>query len=502
MNKKTLQSYVDVLRQAGVLADCRIETSESKVIINHLSYNSMDVIPGTLFICKGRAFKKEYLAEAFDKGAVCYIAERPIMEDRPCIIVSNLRKALIAISEFHYDDCWKEKLDIIGVTGTKGKSTTVVFLDAILEDYCNSHDLGPVGMLTGIYNYDGEKKRKAHLTTEEILELNRNLYNCVENGCRYAVMEVSSQALRYGRTGSVDFKTGIFLNIGEDHISESEHRNMEDYFNSKLRLIGKSQTVCINLDMDREYLEKVRKKAFHRCRRVITFGTVPEADCYGFDIKETLDSLSLKVRVGGRTEELHVNIGGAYNVENVLASVAAAVSLDIPFENVKRGLAHVKVPGRMEVFQLPDKDVTVIVDYAHNEMSYNALFESINRDCPERKKLFLFGCVGGRAFNRREEGGRIADREADRVILTEYDYGTESIDDICSEIREYISPEKDVKIITDRQKAVEYALESSRDGWVVVLAGYSSGDCLIRGRKAVPVPCDTETVKKYIAEHN
>ena len=156
----------------------------------------------------------------------------------------------------------------------------------------------------------------------------------------------------------------------------------------------------------------------------------------------------------------------------------------------------------MEVFQLPDKDVTVIVDYAHNEMSYNALFESINRDCPERKKLFLFGCVGGRAFNRREEGGRIADREADRIILTEYDYGTESIDDICSEIREYISPEKDVKIITDRQKAVEYALESSRDGWVVVLAGYSSGDCLIRGRKAVPVPCDTETVKKYIAEHN
>ena len=99
----------------------------------------------------------------------------------------------------------------------------------------------------------------------------------------------------------MDFKTGIFLNIVEDHISESEHRNMEDYFNSKLRLIGKSQTACINLDMDREYLEKVRKKAFHRCRRVITFGTVPEADCYGFDIKETLDSLSLKVRVGGRT---------------------------------------------------------------------------------------------------------------------------------------------------------------------------------------------------------
>ena len=165
------------------------------------------------------------------------------------------------------------------------------------------------------------------------------------------------------------------------------------------------------------------------------------------------------------------------------------------------GLAKVKVPGRMEVFTLPHKDVKVVVDYAHNKMSYEALFKSINMACPERKKMFIFGCTGGRAFNRRKVAGEIAAKEADKIILTEDDYGTEPFEKICDEIKAHIPKDKDVRVIKMREEAVTLGLEESKDGWIVITTGFSSGNKLKRGNKFEYSPCDLDIVTKYIQEH-
>lgn len=500
--KKIIKDYIELLRLCDVLNYCRLEDGDEQKKIEYLSYNSMDVKGGTLFICKGRTFKEEYLLSAAEKGAVCYMAEEELSTELPAIIVKDVRKAMSLISEFFYGGIWNEKLDMIGITGTKGKTTTAYFIKAVMDAYTASLGEKPIGLITGVYKYDGEKTEKSNkMTTPETLELHSHLAKCAENGCKYLVMEASSQGFKYRRTDALKFRVGCFLNISEDHISKYEHRDMEDYFLSKLKIVEQSETVCLNLEMDEQYRDRVAEKARAEGKRLVTFGRREGADIFGFDIDAQIDCIRMKVKEGSATEELFVNIGGFYNADNVLAAVATARALSVPFKIIREGLACVKVPGRMEVFSLPDKDVKVVVDYAHNKMSYEALFNSINIACPERKKLFIFGCTGERAFNRRKIAGEIADREADRIILTEDDYGNEPFEKICGEIKEHISEGKDVRTVKNREEAVTMGLEESEDGWIVVMTGFSTGNKLKRGNKFEPSLCDLDMVKKYIKEH-
>ena len=504
MRKKNLKEFKTMLERKGLLVSSQIEDVQQQ-IIEYISYNSMDIKENTLFICKGMNFKEEYLNDAIEKGAVCYIGEREIKKDFPPIIVSDMRKAMSYTGCMFYDGIWNEKLSMIGITGTKGKSTTATFVKSIIDDYCRSIGEKETGFISGIYTYNGKRKEKAKkMTTPETLQLHKLLWECAENGCRYLVMETSSQALKYGRTDALHYKVGGFLNISEDHISDREHPDIEDYFNSKLKLFSQCEIACINMDMEEKYLEKVMSEASAKCKKIITFGNTKKAekaDYYGYDIKSSPESLSFKVRNEYGTEDITVSIGGFYNASNALAAIALTRALGIPFENIKNGLASVKVAGRMELYHMTNKDVDVIVDYAHNKLSYCTLFENINRLYPGRKIMLVFGCHGNKAYNRRKDLGELSNIYADRIVLTEQDPGTESVIDICNQIKQHIDADKLLNIIEDRGEAIAYACDAVEDGWVMVIAGNGADGYQKRGLTYVELPTDGERVQKYIDEN-
>ena len=513
-NYKKLSEYMDLLCREELTAQAAVfDEADLERNIEYISYNSMDVKPGTLFICKGLNFKDEYLADAIERGAVAYLAEREYTELEavkgiPYVIVNDMRRAMSQVSAFYHDCIWNDGLAMIGITGTKGKSTTATFVKSIMDDYTRSIGKKEIGFLSGIYTYDGTRKVKAKkMTTPETLELHRHLASCVENGCEYLVMETSSQALKYERTAALDYKVCGFLNVSEDHISDREHPTIEDYFQSKLMIFQQSETACINMEMEDKYLSRVLDAACSVSCKISTFGRVEGADFYGYDVESTPSSLKFKVdwkdEAGEtHTEEITVSIGGFYNASNALAAIAMTRALGVPFENIRSGLANVKVAGRMELYTMPHKHVDVIVDYAHNKLSYQTLFENVKKLYPERKILLVFGCHGNKAYNRRKDLGELADQYADKVVLTEQDPGTESVIDICNQIKEHLSPEKVAATIVDRGEAIQYACELVDDNWVMVIAGNGADGYQKRGLKYIEVPTDGERVQMYIEANN
>ena len=189
-----------------------------------------------------------------------------------------------------------------------------------------------------------------------------------------------------------------------------------------------------------------------------------------------------RLKYGQETEKIKVSIGGSYNASNALAAIAAALALDIPMKYIRSGLAHVKVAGRMELYHMNHKDVDVIVDYAHNKLSYMTLFENIRKLYPDRKILLVFGCHGDKAYNRRKDLGQLAD--------------------ICDQVRRYIDDDKLLAVITDRGEAIAQACRVIEDGWVMVIAGNGADGYQKRGLSYVELPTDGERVQEYISEHD
>ena len=506
---KKLSEYLNMLAESGLWTKDNSDSADFSQEIRDVSYNSLEAGQGTLFICKCANFKPEYLKDALQKGAAAFVCEEDSAAAAACgtdeglrmipyIFVNDIRRAISKISAFYFDRSWN-KMKLIGVTGTKGKSTTASMIKAIMDKYCGRE----IGFSSGIYTYDGKNKKKAYkLTTPETIELHRILNNCVKNGCEYLAMEVSSQALKYDRTLDLHFEACAFTNISKDHISEAEHKDMEDYFTSKLKIFTQSRIGCINLDMDPVYMERTLEFAEQNCEKTVTFGMNEvggrKPDVYGISVDEKQGWLLLKAELFGKTEEFTVNIGGAYNAYNALAAIAVTASLGVPAETIREGLDTVKVMGRMETYHLKDS-VDVIVDYAHNKMSYQVLFDYVKKQYPDRKVGFVFGCVGGKAFNRRKEAGEIAEKYADFVIITELDPGMEDINKICGEILSYIEHKEKAEIITDRDTAVYTALKKAEgmENCVLVLAGGSDA-YMKRGNKVYPSDTDGERVQKFL----
>ncbi len=506
---KKLADFLNMLAESGLRAGDNSDSADFDIDIKDITYNSLEAGEGALFLCKGAGFKQEYLRDALEKGAAAFVCEAGSkvqeaceadaeFEEIPYIVVNNMRRALSKISAFFFDRSW-DKIKLIGVTGTKGKSTTTSMIKSILD----IHSGKEIGFSSGIYTYDGKNREKAYkLTTPETIELHRILDGCVKNGCEYLAMEVSSQALKYDRTLDLNFAACAFTNISRDHISEAEHKDMEDYFTSKLKIFRQSRIGCVNLDMDPQYMSRALDFARKNCEKTVTFGMNEiggiEPDIYGKEVDEKPGYLILKAVVFGKEEEFRVNIGGGYNAYNALCAIAVTASLGVPTETIRKGLETVKVMGRMETYTLKD-GVDVIVDYAHNKMSYQVLFDYVKKQYPDRKVGFVFGCVGGKAFNRRKEAGEIAEKYADFVVITELDPGMEDINKICSEILSYIDHKEKAIIITDRDTAVYTALKKAQDmeNCVLVLAGGSDA-YMKRGNKIYPSDTDGERVQKYL----
>ena len=246
MKKYTLEAYAQLLQNARMMKEfysCGKEDAQ----IEYLTYDSREVVEGTLFICKGAAFKAEYLDAAIRKGAVAYVSEvkYDTEVDVPYFLVDDIRKAMPYLAEKFDNAPWKS-LNIVGIGGTKGKSTSAYYMKAIVDDYMEATGGKESAVISSIDIYDGVIKKESHITTPEAVELQEHFRHAVESGISYVEMEVSSQALKYNRVDNMMLDVGIFLNISEDHISPIEHPDFEDYFASKLKIFAKAKNAVVN----------------------------------------------------------------------------------------------------------------------------------------------------------------------------------------------------------------------------------------------------------------
>ncbi|MBQ7794812.1 MAG: acetylglutamate kinase [Clostridia bacterium] len=492
--KYQLSEYIALLEKNKLIVEKSISSDTE---ISHISYNSQDITDGTLFICKGVHFKDEYLNDAVKKGAVCYISERKMNAECDYIIVNDVRAAISLVADMYFEQAW-DKIGLIGITGTKGKSTTTYFMRYILDEYMKSQGKPLSGVISSIDTFDGVENFESHLTTPEPIELHKHFDNAAKSGLSYMTMEVSSQALKYGRVSGVTFDVGCYLNIGYDHISSVEHPDFEDYFHSKLKLFAQSKTACVCLDGERtdEVIEAAKA-----AQRVITFSSNDEnADVYGYNIRKSGSDTVFNVRTPNFDGEFTLTIPGLFNVQNALAAIAISIALSVPQKHIYAGLMKARSDGRMEVYSNADGKVVVIVDYAHNKMSFENLFDSVMKEFPNRKIYTVFGCPGNKAQNRRRDLGEISGRFSDKVFLTEEDAGEEPIVKICEEIAEFV--ECDYEIEPDRGEAIRKAICEEETPSLVLITGKGNETRQKRGTSYIPCPSDVEYTKNYLKEYD
>lgn len=492
-----LSDYINLLKENNLIKSCSVNADPA---IMNISYNSREVVENTLFICKGSHFKEEYLTSAIDKGAVCYIAEDIHNVLCDYITVTDLRKAIALITNMFFENIW-EKINITGITGTKGKSTTAYFIKYILDEYLSANKKNLSAIISSIDTYDGVANIESRLTTPEPIELHRHFKNAVDSNIDYLTMEVSSQALKYHRVTGITYDVGCFLNIGEDHISDIEHPDFEDYFTSKLKLFSQSKAACVCLDS--LFPERVLEAA-SVCEKVITFSTSDEkADVYAYNITKKGNDTSFMVRIPGYEGEFILTIPGLFNVQNALAAISVCYLYGIPAEYMYVGLMKARSSGRMEVYSNSDNKITVIVDYAHNKMSFETLFDSVKKEFPGRKISIVFGCPGKKAIGRRHDLGVTAGKFADKVYITEEDFGEEPLMKICEEIAQFVASENcPYEIIPDRGDAIKKAIEDCSEKSVILVTGKGNETRLKRGNVYEPCLTDVEYTVKYLKEYD
>lgn len=469
MNTYTQQQYLDKLSRAGLVLESNLYGQEGKVI-RGLTYNSKEVEKDTLFVCKGAAFRPEYLEDALSGGASLYVSEQkfPVSGNVPYIIVSDVRKAMPYLADLFFNSPAKE-LNLIGIGGTKGKSTTAYYIKAILDDYLTALGKKKSAIISSIGVYDGKVDAISHITTPENIELMRHFRNAVDSGISFLEMEVSSQALKYDRVDEIMFDVGIFLNISEDHISPIEHPDFEDYFCSKMKMFQQTRNALICTDAD--YFDRVRESA-SAAGNVITFGTKEGSDIYCSDIRKVDHETHFHVSCDRFDEDFVLTMPGFFNVENALAAIAAAYVFDIPVNYMKSALYKACTPGRMETCMSKDENIIAVIDYAHNKLSFEKLFSSTRKEYPDRSIVAVFGCPGCKAYNRRKDMGTIAGIYSTKVYLTEDDPAKESVVSICEEIGQYLDAQHcPYEIIEDRKEAIHKAITDCSEKIVLLVAG-------------------------------
>lgn len=494
-----LQAFIDLFEKNSILVeyDCK-----ENVQVENISYNSREITENTLFFCKGAHFKEQFLHDAISTGAVAYVSEKEYDVKVPCILVSDIRKSLYLSANFFYDNAW-DKLNLIGITGTKGKSTTAYYIKYILDEYLKANGGKESGLASTLEIYDGIVRKPSTLTTPEPFELHKHFDNAVKSQTDFFTMEVSSQALKYGRTEGVHFKIGCYLNIGIDHISAVEHPDFEDYFTSKMKLFTQCDTAIINLDSDlSERVVEYSKNA----KRVITFSTKnPQADVYGFNIHKDNSETVFSVKTDAFESEFRLSMPGLFNVENALCAIGVAYVIGISPEYICNGLYKAKTAGRMEIYESEDKKIAVIVDYAHNKLSFETIISSMKTEYVGRPVSILFGCPGNKALIRRKDMGEVSGKMADFIYVTEDDPAEEKIEDICNEIAghiENVGGKGKYKIVHDRETAIKTAIEDVKDTAVIILAGKGAETHQKRGLVSEDYASDAVLARKYLKEYD
>ena len=504
MRKHQLREFARALQERGLLLEAVLPSEERE--IGYLSYDSRDLGEDTLFVCKGAAFKEEYLQQVLEAGAAAYVSETVYPNVDPAVphfMVTDIRKAMPVLAGLFYEEAWKQ-LNLVGITGTKGKSTTTYYVKYILDSWMEAKGQPKTGVISSIDTYDGVIFKESHLTTPEVMDLQRHFRNAVDSGIGYMTMEVSSQGLKYDRVDDIVFDVGIFLNISEDHISPIEHPTMEDYFQSKLKIFRSTKHAVVNLDSDRA--DEILAAAA-TAEDVLTFSqTKPEADLYGYDVQKTGDEIRFRVRYqqgAGFDEPFALTMPGLFNVENALAAIGTALILGVPMEHIKKGLYEARSSGRMEVYTSKDRRIIAIVDYAHNRLSFEKLFGSTQEEYPGYKIVSIYGCPGSKAQLRRRDLAEVAVQFASKIFVTSEDSGTEPFEQIAEEIAAHIRPSGcPYAVIEDREEAIRTAFSEMTEPTVFLITGKGNETRQKIGRNYVPCLSDVEITKKYLALYN
>ncbi len=434
--------------------------------ITELVNDSRKVTEGSVFVCISGAVSDghEYAAEVAGKGAAALITEKDVdVPDGVTVIrVEDTRYALALMSAAYFGYP-AQKLKVIGITGTKGKTTTTYMVKSILEGV--GHKVGLIGTIEAVI---GDKSIPANNTTPESYTIHQYFAEMVKAGCDSVVMEVSSQGLMLHRTAGIQFEIGIFTNLGEDHIGPNEHKDFEDYKRCKGILFTQCRLGIANVD-DRWYEDVFRNAT---CK-VETFGFSERADLRATEIEHISKPgyLGVRYHVNGLMDfDVEIDIPGDFSVYNSLTAIAVCRHFDVPPENIKKALKEAKVRGRIEMVKVSD-EFTMMIDYAHNAMSLESLLHTLRDYHPERL-VTIFGCGGNRSKTRRYEMGEVSGKMSDFTIITSdnprFEEPQDIIDDIIIGMKktdgEYIA-------VCDRKEAIRYAIGHGKPGDVIVLAG-------------------------------
>lgn len=442
--------------------------------VRDIIYDSRKIAPETMFVCMVGAVTDghKYIPDAVEKGASVIVLEKEeeaaqIPENITVLKVESARLALALMSAALFDHPAR-KLVTIGLTGTKGKTTTTYMIKKVLEMAGKK-----VGLIGTIGAMVGEEHLPSKNTTPESYELHRMFAAMVEVGCEYVVMEVSSQGLKLDRTAGILFDYGIFTNLSPDHIGPAEHASFEEYMECKSLLFRQCKIGVVNADD--EHVDGILKG--HTCE-VKTFSAEKEADLMASDIGFINEDgkLGMHFKVTGCMDcQAKVHIPGRFSVYNSMVTMLVCHLAGISDEAILEGLSKVQVKGRVEMLPV-SKDYTLIIDYAHNEVSTRSVLTTLMEYHPKRL-ICVYGGGGNRSKLRRYDMGEVTGEMADLCVLTCDNPRDEEIRDINNDIKVGLARSNGKYIeIDDRKEAIAYCMKNAKPGDMIVLLGKGHED--------------------------
>ena len=472
----------------------KVEVSEiinsNEIDIKGVSSNSKEIKQDYIFVCiNGYSDSgSNYVAEAIANGAVAVVADSTVYNDRKTTVikVADARKALSVLCA-NFNSHPAEKLKLIGITGTNGKTGTTYLLKNILEKAGYK-----VGLIGTNVNLIGNDAFPAERTTPDAPELSSLLSEMVRLGVNYAVMEVSSHSLYLNRVYGIKFDVGILTNITKDHLDF--HKTMEEYAKAKAILFENCETAVLNTDD--EYFDFIKSKVKGK---VITYGVKNGADINAENITVSEKGISYIAKYQDESEAFYLPLAGKFYVYNSLCAAAAAKALGIPLAFSGRCFKFQKaVDGRCETVKLPHDNFSVIIDYAHTPDGLYNILSSVN-EMKKGRVITLFGCGGDRDKTKRPEMGKIASADSDFVILTSDNPRSEEPGAIIEDIIKGIEKNNYI-VIPDRKKAIFYGLSICRKGDILLLAGKGHETYQILKNGKIHFD-EREVIEEYYAEN-
>ena len=452
-----LSTLVHHLESMGTYNLCDVE-------ITGITNDSRKVRPGYLYVAiKGyKADGHNFIKKSLECGAQAIVSEEKLSLDTsiPQIVVRNTRKALSSLSCCFYNNP-SQKINVVGVTGTNGKTTTTFLTKSIIEK------AGYEAGLIGTINYQiGGKMITAQETTPESVELQRLIAEMVEAKIKFAVMEVSSHSAIQHRIENIDFKTAVFTNITTEHLDY--HKTISNYMNAKLELfknLRKDSFAVLNADDEFSEYFADRTNA-----KILWYGIKNDADIKAEICRESTSDIMIKLKYSGKEIDMKMPFVGVHNVYNVLAAVASAISLGFELDVIKSGIETAPtVPGRLESVPC-NRGFEVVVDYAHTPHALETVLQAL-RNLVKGRILLVFGCGGDRDKEKRPLMGRIADEKSDVFWLTNDNPRSEDPLNIIDGIKAGIKPGRSFHTQINRHKAIADALSEAKDGDLVLVAG-------------------------------